>query len=86
MPELPSAEEIRTTESKIRPLPLEPWVAAGFARLWQTMKINIKDSIVSDSSASGQALSSGTPKRSSAGNLVQPRTVQSEPASVRNRS
>jgi hypothetical protein len=45
MPQVPSAEEIRTTESKVRSLPIEPWVAAGFARLWQTMKIHIQNSI-----------------------------------------
>lgn len=67
MPEVPSAEQILTTESKGRPLPLEPWVVAGFSRLWQTMKKQIKSTIDADKQA-------------------QHRTVQSEPASVRNRS
>ena len=44
---LPTPDEIRQTESKERPLPIEPWVAAGLSRLWQTMKKNITDSIVS---------------------------------------
>lgn len=36
-----SAEDIRQTESKERPLPIEPWVAAHLSRLWQSMKKNI---------------------------------------------
>lgn len=39
---IPSPEEIRQTESKERPLPIEPWVAAHLSRLWQTMKKNIQ--------------------------------------------
>lgn len=45
---LPTPDTIRESESKARPLFIEPWVAAGFHRLWQTMKKNIQDSIVSD--------------------------------------
>lgn len=41
-----SPEDIRQTESKERPLPIEPWVAAQLSRLWQSMKKNINDSIV----------------------------------------
>ncbi len=41
---LPTPEEIRQTELKSRPLPIEPWVAAGFSRLWQSMKKNIQQS------------------------------------------
>ncbi len=42
---LPSAEEIKQTEPKTRPLPIEPWVAAHLSRVWQAMKKNISDSI-----------------------------------------
>jgi hypothetical protein len=86
MPTLPSAEQIRMTEAKARPLPIEPWVAAGFSRLWQTMKQNIRQSIDADSSASGQVHSSRTPMRGSADTQAQPHTDQSTPASARNRS
>ena len=41
---LPAPEEIRQTESRERPLIIEPWVAAGLSRLWQTMKKNIINS------------------------------------------
>jgi hypothetical protein len=78
MPTLPSAEQIRMTEAKARPLPIEPWVAAGFSRLWQTMKQNIRQSIDADSSR--------TPMRGSADTQAQPHTDQSTPASARNRS
>lgn len=46
-----TAEEISSSESKERPLPIEPWVAAGLSRLWQSMKKNIQETIVSDSAA-----------------------------------
>lgn len=65
-----SPEEIRQTESKQRPLPIEPWVAAQLSRVWQSMKKNI--------TASGSATASG--------NSVQPHTAQSEPASSHNHS
>jgi hypothetical protein len=42
---IPKAEEIQQFESKPRPLPVEPWVAAGISRLWQSMKKNIQISI-----------------------------------------
>lgn len=81
---LPSAEAISRIETKERPLPIEPWLAAGLSRLWQGMKKHIQASIVADSLATGQANSSGTP--SSAGTQVQPQTVQSRPASAHNHS
>ncbi len=82
----PTAEEIKQTETKKRPLPVEPWVAAYLSRVWQDMKKNISDTIVVDSLARGQANSSTTPPRSCAGTQEQPHTVQSEPASSRNQS
>lgn len=48
---LPSPEVIRETDEKKRPLPIEPWVAAGFSRLWQAMKKHIEQTIVSDRQA-----------------------------------
>lgn len=42
---IPKAEEILQIEEKKRPLPVEPWVAAGLSRLWQGMKKNIQISI-----------------------------------------
>ena len=48
---LPSPEVIRESEVKERPLPIEPWVAAGFSRLWQAMKKHIKETTVSDMQA-----------------------------------
>lgn len=44
---LPTAEEISSNVSGERPLPIEPWVAAGLSRLWQSMKKNIQETIVS---------------------------------------
>lgn len=44
---LPSAEAIQQLESKKRPLPVEPWVLAEVSRMWQRMKTNIHESIVS---------------------------------------
>lgn len=70
---LPSADDIRQIESKARPLPVEPWVAAGLSRLWQSMKKNIHASIVS-----GPATASDT--------QAQPHTAQSAPASVHSHS
>lgn len=70
---LPTAEHIRAQESKPKPLPIEPWVAANLSRLWQSMKKNIETSI-----ASGSAIASGT--------QAQPRSDQSAPASARSRS
>ncbi len=81
---LPTSEEIRQAESRERPLPIEPWIAAHLSRLWQTMKKNIQQTIVSDSLAIGQATSSGT--ASSAGTQEPPQTVQSTPASAHNHS
>ena len=39
---LPTAEEIKQSESRERPLVIEPWIAANLSRLWQTMKKNIQ--------------------------------------------
>ena len=76
---LPTAEQIRAHESKAKPLPVEPWVAANLSRLWQSMKKNIETSIASGpATASGLATASGT--------QAQPRSVQSTPASARNHS
>jgi hypothetical protein len=44
---LPTADEISQAESKERPLPIEPWVAANLSRLWQTMKKQIQETIAS---------------------------------------
>ncbi len=44
---LPSAEQIQQTESKARPLPIEPWVAAYLSRVWKDLKQNIQGSIAS---------------------------------------
>ena len=49
MPELPSAEHISQQESKQRPLPIEPWVAAYLSRLWQAQKKHLEDTIASGS-------------------------------------
>lgn len=67
---LPTPEEIKQTEPRTRPLPVEPWVAANLSRLWQSMKKNIQASIASTAS----------------GTQEQPRSVQSTPASVRSHS
>lgn len=48
---LPSPEAIRETESKARPLPIEPWVAANLSRLWQGMKTHIQQTTASDKQA-----------------------------------
>lgn len=72
---LPTPDEIRQSESRERPLPIEPWVAAGLSRLWQTMKKNIAESLVITSSP---AIASGTQEP--------PRNVQSMPASAHNHS
>ncbi len=55
---LPTPEEIRQTESRERPLLIEPWIAAHLSRLWQTMKKNIEQTIVSDSSGQPQTAQS----------------------------
>lgn len=39
---LPTPEEIKQSESRERPLVIEPWIAANLSRLWQTMKKNIQ--------------------------------------------
>lgn len=83
-PMLPSPEVIRETPSVERPLPIEPWVAAGLSRLWQAMKKHIEQTTVADSSARGQAHSSVT--SSSADTQAQRRNDQSAPASSHNRS
>ena len=70
---LPTPEEIRQTESRERPLIIEPWIAAHLSRLWQSMKKNIQDTTVS-----GLANASGTQEP--------PHTDQSGPASARNHS
>jgi len=62
---LPSADEILTTPSKARPLQIDPWVAAGLSRLWQTMKVQIQSSIVAGTLGQPQTVQSGT---ASAGN------------------
>ena len=81
---LPTPEEIRQSESRERPLSIEPWIAAHLSRVWQTMKKNIQQTIISDSLAIVQANSSGT--ASSAGTQEPPQTAQSTPASARNHS
>ena len=85
---LPTPEEIRQTEARERPLLIEPWIAAHLSRLWQTMKKNIEQTIVSDSLTIGQANSSRTSSgtASSAGTQEPPQTAQSTPASARNHS
>ena len=72
-----TAEEISSSESKERPLPIEPWVAAGLSRLWQSMKKNIQETIVADVTP---------PMRGCADKQVQPHTDQSKPASSHNHS
>ncbi len=42
---LPSAEHIQQSESKARPLPIEPWVAAYLSRVWKDLNQNIQVSI-----------------------------------------
>ena len=91
---LPTPEQIRQSESRERPLPIEPWMAAHLSRLWQSMKKNIQQTIVADSLAIGQANPMGRPQggtyssgtASSAGMQEQPQTAQLTPASVRNHS
>jgi len=91
---LPTPEEIRQTESRERPLLIEPWIAAHLSRLWQTMRKNIQETIVVDSSTIGQANPMGRPQggtyssgtASSVGTQEPPQTVQSTPASARNHS
>ena len=85
---LPTPEQIRQSESRERPLPIEPWMAAHLSRLWQSMKKNIQQTIVADSLAIGQANSSRTSSgtASSAGTQGPPQTAQSTPASARNHS
>jgi hypothetical protein len=53
-----SPDDIRQTESKERPLQIEPWVAANLSRLWQSMKQNIQDTIVSGTQAQPQTAQS----------------------------
>jgi hypothetical protein len=48
---LPPPEVIRETEGKERPLLIEPWVAAGFSRLWQAMKKHIENTIAAGTEA-----------------------------------
>jgi hypothetical protein len=55
---LPTAEEISQAQSKERPLPIEPWVAANLSRLWQTMKKQIQDTIVADTQVQHQTAQS----------------------------
>lgn len=42
---LPTAEQIQQEESKKRPLPIEPWVAAYLSRVWKDLNQNIQGSI-----------------------------------------
>lgn len=42
---LPSAEAIRSYESKGRPLEIEPWMAAHLSRVWQAMKTNVEGEV-----------------------------------------
>lgn len=42
---LPSAEEIRNEESKVRILSVEPWVVAHIYDLWQQMKKGITEEV-----------------------------------------
>ncbi len=46
---LPTPEQIQQTESKSRPLVIEPWVAAYLSRVWKDMKQNIQESIAAGS-------------------------------------
>lgn len=70
---LPTPEEIKQSESRERPLVIEPWIAANLSRLWQTMKKNIQQT-----TAAGLANASGTQEPH--------QTVQSTPASAHNHS
>jgi len=76
---LPPPEIIRESESKARPLPVEPWVAANLSRLWQSMKTHIQRTTVSN--ASGPATVSNA-----SDTQAQPHSAQSTPASARSRS
>jgi len=60
-PMLPTADHIRSLESKPRPLRIEPWVAAHLSRVWQSMKKQIEASIVSDSSTQRSSAQQRTP-------------------------
>ena len=45
MNSVPSAESIRSLESKGRPLEVEPWMAAHLSRVWHSIKVNLEGSI-----------------------------------------
>ncbi len=55
---LPSAEAISRVEAKERPLPIEPWLAAGLSRLWQDMKKHIRGSIAAGTQVQPQSVQS----------------------------
>ena len=42
---LPSAEEIKAEETKVRILSVEPWVVAHIYDLWQQMKKGITEEV-----------------------------------------
>ena len=73
---LPPPEIIRESESKARPLPVEPWVAANLSRVWQSMKTHIQKTTVSGLATVSNASDT----------QAQPHSAQSTPASARSRS
>jgi hypothetical protein len=73
---LPPPETIRESESKARPLPVEPWVAANLSRVWQSMKTHIQQTTVSGLATVSNASDT----------QAQPHSAQSTPASARSRS
>jgi hypothetical protein len=73
---LPPPEIIRESESKARPLPVEPWVAANLSRVWQSMKTHIQQTTVSGLATVSNASDT----------QAQPHSAQSAPASARSRS
>jgi hypothetical protein len=55
---LPSPEDIRSLQSKSRPLPIEPWVAAELSRLWQSIRTNLEASIAAGTQAQPHSVQS----------------------------
>jgi hypothetical protein len=63
MNSVPSAESIRSLESKGRPLQVEPWMAAHLSRVWQSMKVHVEAGIkkqVSEKKRSNRVAPSAT--------------------------
>lgn len=56
---LPTPEEIRQTESRERPLVIEPWIAAHLSRLWQSMKKNIQQTTAAGTQEPPHTVQSG---------------------------